>query len=60
MRFDCLTFEVAVLVPLDQPEQFLVELSQMSHFPERMECMMLRKRFNETLFNIGELCPEFL
>ncbi len=43
-------------VPLDQPEQFLVELSQMSHFPERMECMMLRKRFNETLFNIGMQC----
>ena len=32
----------------------------MSHFPERIECMMLQKRFNETLFNIGEYRIPFL
>ena len=39
---------------LDHPEQFLYELSQMSRFTERMECIVLRKRFNETLFNISK------
>lgn len=43
-----------VIVPLDQPEAFLRKLSQMSHFPERIECLILRKRFQETVFNIDE------
>ena len=41
-------------VPLDQPEQFLLEMSQMAYFQERVECLMLQKKFNESLFNIGK------
>ena len=40
---------------LDQPEQFLYELSKMQNFTERVQCMSYKKTFNETLFNIGEL-----
>ena len=39
---------------LDQPEQFLFELSKMPQFSERIECLVFRKNFNESLFNIDQ------
>ena len=44
---------IVVVVSLDSPEEFLFQLSEISHFPERMECLQLKKKSNEQLFDIG-------
>lgn len=36
-------------VPLDKPEEFLLQLHKMDHFAERMECWLTRNKFTETL-----------
>nr|CAI5839787.1 unnamed protein product [Callosobruchus analis] len=50
-------------VPLDKPEQFLYELSQISNFAERISCLMFRVEFDDsintidhTLTNIKSTC----
>ena len=39
-------------VPLDAPEQFLLELSKISHFNERLECFMFQTRFADSVSEI--------
>ncbi len=39
-------------VPLDLPEQFLFDLSRISHFNERLECFMFQTRFSDSLSDI--------
>ena len=38
---------------LDEPEAFLLEMTKMAQFTERIECLTFRKNFNESLFDIG-------
>ena len=40
-------------MPLDEPEECLLQLSRIKHFSERVQCLMFRKGFNESIFNIG-------
>lgn len=39
-------------VPLDEPEQFLLELSGISNFNERLECFMFHTKFSDSLSEI--------
>ncbi|KAJ7360456.1 riboflavin kinase [Desmophyllum pertusum] len=36
-------------VPLDKPEEFLLQIHKMDHFAERLECWLYRNKFTETL-----------
>ena len=42
-----------IVATLDEPEAFLLEMTKMSQFTERIECLAFRKSFNESLFDIG-------
>ncbi|ELT96908.1 hypothetical protein CAPTEDRAFT_120894, partial [Capitella teleta] len=37
--------------PLDKPEQCLLDISRIDQFPERVDCLVFRKHFNEQLGN---------
>ena len=39
-------------IPLDKPEKFLLDLSKISHFNERLECFMFQTRFADALGDI--------
>jgi len=39
--------------PLDKPEQFLFELSEIPHFGERVACLIFQSDFNDALNNIA-------
>jgi len=39
--------------PLDKPEQFLLELSEIPHFGERVACLIFQSDFNDALNNIA-------
>ena len=59
--------ESAVDVPLDIPEQFLLDLSGISNFNERLECFMFQSRFADSineienrLHNIKHVCDVLL
>ena len=39
-------------IPLDKPEQFLLDLSKISHFNERLECFMFQTRFSDAIQDI--------
>ena len=54
-------------VPLDTPEQFLLDLSRISFFDGRLECFMFRARFNDLvddvenrLNNINHVCEQLM
>jgi hypothetical protein len=38
-------------VPLDKPEQCLLDLSRIDHFVDRVDCLVFKKQFNEQLGN---------
>ncbi|XP_074036306.1 formin protein cappuccino isoform X2 [Leptinotarsa decemlineata] len=40
-------------IPLDKPEQFLYELSEISHFAERISCLMFQVEFDDSISTIG-------
>lgn len=40
-------------VPLDKPEQFLYDLSQISNFAERISCLMFEVEFDNAINSIG-------
>ncbi|XP_064640384.1 FH2 domain-containing protein 1-like isoform X2 [Lineus longissimus] len=42
------------LLPLDEPEQFLYEVSRLCHFKERLSCIVFTSKFNETMFNMDQ------
>ena len=44
--------ETAPDVPLDNPEQFLLDLSLIFNFNERLECFMFQTRFADSLSEI--------
>ena len=44
--------EISKDIPLDNPEQFLLDLSQISNFNERLECFMFQTRFADSLSEI--------
>lgn len=50
----CVLCLVFVLVPLDKPEEFLLQIHKMDHFAERLECWLYRNKFTETLTAIGK------
>lgn len=39
-------------IPLDAPEKFLLDLSKISHFNERLECFMFQTRFADSVSDI--------
>lgn len=39
-------------IPLDKPEEFLLDLSKISHFNDRLECFMFQTRFSDALSDI--------
>ncbi|KAB0794648.1 hypothetical protein PPYR_11487 [Photinus pyralis] len=39
-------------IPLDKPEQFLYELSEISNFAERVSCFMVQIEFEDSIVNI--------
>ncbi|KAK5644377.1 hypothetical protein RI129_005677 [Pyrocoelia pectoralis] len=39
-------------IPLDKPEQFLYELSEISNFAERISCFMVQIEFDDSIVNI--------
>lgn len=41
-------------VPLDKPEEFLLQIHKMDHFAERLECWLYRNKFTESLTSIGK------
>ena len=54
-------------VPLDNPEQFLLDLSGISHFDERLQCVMFQGRLSEgmsdieyRLNNVSHICDQLL
>ena len=54
-------------VPLDNPEQFLLDLSGISHFDERLKCVMFQGRLSEgmsdieyRLNNVSHICDQLL
>ena len=54
-------------VPLDNPEQFLLDLSGISHFDERLQCVMFQGRLTEgmsdieyRLNNVSHVCDQLL
>ncbi|CAH0555466.1 unnamed protein product [Brassicogethes aeneus] len=40
-------------IPLDKPEQFLYELSEISNFAERISCLMFQVEFEDSISTIG-------
>ncbi|RZB39864.1 formin-2 [Asbolus verrucosus] len=42
-------------VPLDKPEQFLHELSEISNFAERISCLMFQVEFDDSISTIGHI-----
>ncbi|KAJ8967555.1 hypothetical protein NQ314_002871 [Rhamnusium bicolor] len=40
-------------IPLDRPEQFLYELDEISHFAERISCLMFQVEFDDSISTIG-------
>ena len=42
------------LVPLDKPEEFLLQIHKMDHFAERLECWLYKNKFTETITAIGK------
>ena len=50
----CSLLGLFVLVPLDKPEEFLLQIHKMDHFAERLECWLTRNKFTETLTAIGK------
>ncbi|KAG5883167.1 hypothetical protein JTB14_010303 [Gonioctena quinquepunctata] len=42
-------------VPLDKPEQFLCELSKISHFAGRISCLMFQVEFEDSIINSTKL-----
>jgi len=50
----CSLLDLFVLVPLDKPEEFLLQIHKMDHFAERLECWLTRNKFTETLTAIGK------
>lgn len=44
------------LVPLDKPEEFLLQIHKMDHFAERLECWLYNYKFTETITAIGKTC----
>ena len=59
--------ESAADIPLDIPEQFLLDLSGISNFDERLECFMFQSRFADSLneienrlHNIKHVCDVLL
>ena len=51
----CSLLGLFVLVPLDKPEEFLLQIHKMDHFAERLECWLTRNKFTETLTAIGKV-----
>lgn len=54
-------------IPLDQPEQFLLDLSQISHFDFRLKCFMFQSTFRDNLAdiedrlnNVSHVCDQLL
>lgn len=54
-------------IPLDNPEQFLLDLSGISNFNERLECFMFQARFSDglneienRLHNVKHICEMLL
>lgn len=43
-----------VSVPLEKPEEFLLQIHKMDHFAERLECWLYRNKFTETSTAIGK------
>lgn len=39
--------------PLDKPEQFLLELSEIPHFGDRVACLIFQSDFNDALNSIA-------
>ncbi|XP_050293349.1 formin-2-like isoform X2 [Anthonomus grandis grandis] len=46
-------------VPLDKPEQFLYELSQISDFAERIACLSFQVEFEDAITTIGHTLDNF-
>lgn len=40
-------------IPLDKPEQFLYELSEISNFAERISCLMFQVEFEDSISTIS-------
>lgn len=38
--------------PLDKPEQFLLELSEIPHFAERIVCFVMQSEFNDAISSV--------
>ena len=53
-ELSCITAHVSSSpdVPLDAPEKFLLDLSKISHFNERLECFMFQTRFADSVSDI--------
>ena len=53
-ELSCITAHVSTSpeIPLDAPEKFLLDLSKISHFNERLECFMFQTRFADSLSDI--------
>ncbi len=39
-------------LPLDKPEQFLLELSEIPHFAERIACFVIQSEFNDAILAV--------
>lgn len=39
-------------LPLDKPEQFLLELSEIPHFAERIACFVTQSEFNDSVLSV--------
>lgn len=42
-------------VPLDKPEQFLHDLSEISNFADRISCLMFQVEFDDSISTIGHI-----
>ncbi|XP_013404038.1 formin-J isoform X2 [Lingula anatina] len=40
--------------PLDEPDQFLLDLSKMRHLTERIECLLYKRTFTEAMFDTDQ------
>lgn len=54
-------------IPLDKPEQFLLELSEIPHFSERIACFTFQAHFSDLvsvignkLHNLESMCQVFV
>ncbi|CAG9860478.1 unnamed protein product [Phyllotreta striolata] len=45
--------ELSPNIPLDKPEQFLYELSEISNFADRISCLMFQVEFDDSINTIG-------